>query len=136
MSLVGNLEDLSLGDIMQIISLSQKSGVLALEGASGSARIVFRSGMVHAASAKGAPRDLRGVLVEKKLLDGALFDQLARNAEDLGLPVEEMLEREGHLTAERIQDVVKETIESLVLEMFASLLITSPGLTPPLIVTS
>ena len=29
MSLVGNLEDLSLGDILQIISLSQKSGVLA-----------------------------------------------------------------------------------------------------------
>jgi hypothetical protein len=119
MSLVGNLEDLSLGDIMQIISLSQKSGVLALEGASGAARIVFRNGMVHAASAKGAPTDLRGVLVERQLLDGALFDRLASNAADLGLPVEELIEREGHLTADRIQEVLKETIESLVLGMFA-----------------
>jgi hypothetical protein len=119
MSLVGNLEDLSLGDIMQIISLSQKSGVLALEGASGAARIVFRNGMVHAASVKGAPTDLRGVLVERQLLDGALFDRLASNAADLGLPVEELIEREGHLTADRIQEVLKETIESLVLGMFA-----------------
>jgi hypothetical protein len=49
MSLVGNLEDLSLGDIMQIISLSQKFGVLSLEREHGSGRIVFSSGLVRAA---------------------------------------------------------------------------------------
>ena len=31
MSLIGSLEDLSLGDILQIISLSQKSGVLMIQ---------------------------------------------------------------------------------------------------------
>ena len=59
MSLVGNLEDLSLGDILQIISLSQKSGVLALSGDNGTGRIVFRSGAVQAACLKGQPNDLR-----------------------------------------------------------------------------
>lgn len=54
MSLVGNLEDLSLGDIMQIISLSQKTGVLQLNSAAnGSGRIVFRSGLICAASLAG-----------------------------------------------------------------------------------
>ncbi|HKK52148.1 MAG TPA: DUF4388 domain-containing protein, partial [Myxococcota bacterium] len=46
MSLVGNLEDLSLGDILQIISLSQKSGVLVLQSSQGEGRIVFRDGLV------------------------------------------------------------------------------------------
>ncbi len=59
MSLVGNLEDLSLGDILQIISLSQKSGVLELSSDQGCARIVFRSGLVHAALLKGEPNSLR-----------------------------------------------------------------------------
>ncbi|PLY11667.1 MAG: hypothetical protein C0624_01655 [Desulfuromonas sp.] len=31
MSLVGNLEDLGLGEILQIVSLSRKSGVLTLQ---------------------------------------------------------------------------------------------------------
>ena len=53
MSLVGNLEDLSLGDLLQIVSLSQKSGVLALESAAGKGLIVFRAGLVYAAGIKG-----------------------------------------------------------------------------------
>jgi hypothetical protein len=56
MSLVGNLEDLSLGDLLQIVSLSQKSGVLALESESGSGQIVFRAGLVHAAGSRAARR--------------------------------------------------------------------------------
>ena len=56
MSLVGNLEDLSLGDILQIISLSQKTGVLALQSPTqGAGRVVFRSGLVSAASLVGRP---------------------------------------------------------------------------------
>jgi len=119
MSLVGNLEDLSLGDIMQIISLSQKSGVLALEGESGSGRIVFLKGLVHAASVKGELEDLRGVLVGKGLLDATTYDGLADSATELGLPIEEAITREGKLSAEQIDDALKEAIEGVILQMFA-----------------
>src|SRR5262249_54549771 len=58
MSLVGSLEDLGLADILQIMSLSRKSGVLVLRGEDGEGRIVFRDGLVHAARLKGEAPDL------------------------------------------------------------------------------
>lgn len=119
MSLVGNLEDLSLGDIMQIISLSQKSGVLALVGDQGSGRIVFQSGLVHAACVKGRPDDLRGLLVGGGLVEGPAFDEFAARAEELGLPVEETIAREGGLRREQISALLRESVEAAILEMFS-----------------
>jgi len=46
MSLVGNLEDLSLPDILQIVSLSKKSGVLTIEKEGHQGRIFIREGRV------------------------------------------------------------------------------------------
>ena len=46
MSLVGNLEDLSLPDILQIVSLSKKSGILLLEREGQQGKILIRQGRV------------------------------------------------------------------------------------------
>jgi len=119
MSLVGNLEDLSLGDIMQIISLSQKSGVLALKGAESSGRIVFRVGLVHAAVVAGQPEDLRGLLVGGGLIEGPQFDEFDARARELGLPIEKTIAREGGLDPERIDDLLRESVEAAILEMFS-----------------
>ena len=62
MSLVGSLEDLGLADILQIVSLARKSGVLVLRSEDGEGRIVFREGLVHAALVKGQPEDLETLL--------------------------------------------------------------------------
>ena len=101
MSLVGNLEDLSLGDILQIISLSQKSGVLALSSDLGSGRIVFRNGMVQAACLKGHPNDLRELLVGEAVIDPAGYDAALARARDQGTPVEDTLSSEAGLTRDR-----------------------------------
>jgi hypothetical protein len=119
MSLVGNLEDLSLGDIMQIISLSQKSGVLALEGDAGAGRIVFQNGLVHAASVKGRVDDLRGLLVGGGLIDGATFDELSALAREQGLAVEETIAGRGGVNSNQINAVIQESIEAAILEMFS-----------------
>ena len=119
MSLVGNLEDLSLGDIMQIISLSQKSGVLALKGAEGSGRIVFRAGLVHAAVVAGEPEDLRGLLVGGGLIEGPRFDEFDARARELGLPIEETIAREGGLGPEQIDELLRKSVEAAILEMFS-----------------
>ena len=58
MSLVGSLEDLGLADILQIMSLSRKSGTLLLHCEDGEGRILFREGLVHAASVKGEGEEL------------------------------------------------------------------------------
>jgi hypothetical protein len=46
MSLIGNLEDLSLPDILQIVSLSKKSGILMLEREGQQGKILIRQGRV------------------------------------------------------------------------------------------
>ncbi len=46
MSLTGNLEDLPLLDILQIVSFSKKTGFLTIQASEGAAAIVFREGLV------------------------------------------------------------------------------------------
>lgn len=59
MSLVGSLEDLGLGDILQMVSLSRKSGLLLLRSTEGDGRIVLESGLVRAAHIEGGPSPIR-----------------------------------------------------------------------------
>ncbi len=46
MSLTGNLEDLPLLDILQIVSFSKKTGFLTIQASEGAGAIVFREGLV------------------------------------------------------------------------------------------
>jgi hypothetical protein len=48
-ALQGNLEDLPLLDIIQIVSFSKKTGYLSIEMEGGDGAIVFREGLVVAA---------------------------------------------------------------------------------------
>lgn len=118
MSLVGNLEDLSLGDILQIISLSQKSGVLVLQSGQGTGRIVFRDGLVKGACVKGRTDDLRGILVGGEFIEASDFDAAAALASARGASLEATLARETELGRERIDALVREAIEAAILEMF------------------
>ena len=119
MSLVGNLEDLSLGDILQIISLSQKSGVLALSSDLGSGRIVFRNGMVQAACLKGHPNDLRALLVGEAVIDPAGYDAALARAQEQGIPVEDALSSEASIAREEIDELITKAAENAILEMFS-----------------
>ena len=69
MSLVGNLEDLGLGEILQIVSLSRKSGVLTLHSRGREGRIILRQGQVVRASSSTYQHNIGEVLIQKGLLD-------------------------------------------------------------------
>ena len=118
MSLVGNLEDLSLGDLLQIVSLSQKSGVLALESTSGAGRIVFRAGLVHAAGIKGRSPDLRGVLVEAGVIDPAGYDALVAARPSRPAELQERIARELSLDPDQLDAPIRKAAEAAVFEMF------------------
>src|SRR5215470_15925942 len=115
MSLVGSLEDLGLADILQIVSLSRKSGMLVLRSDSGNGRIVLRDGLVQGAAIKGEPEDLRGLL----LADGCVDEQgFARarsvaGAESLGL--DEALQRECGLALEQLMSLRRAHVERSVI---------------------
>jgi hypothetical protein len=118
MSLVGSLEDLGLGEILQIISLSRKSGTLQLRSDQRQGQILFRDGEIRGASLKGQPSDLAELLVGRQALAKDEVDRLLTHAQDRGEPFEELLIRHGVLTVERLDGLRLECVEGAVLSMF------------------
>jgi len=118
MSLVGSLEDLGLGDILQIVSLSRKSGLLLLRSDQGEARIVFRDGLVRAAFVKGEAEDLRSLLLSGGFVDAGGFDRAVEIAEAHSDPVVDTLAALPNLSKERIDSLRREHVERSVFHMF------------------
>lgn len=119
MSLVGSLEDLDLGDILQIISLSQKSGVLSLETTGCDGRIVFANGLVRSAAVKGGPQNLRGVLVRGGFVSDDEYTAAEQHAAAKACKVDEAVTLISGLPRERIDALCREAIEAAVIEMFS-----------------
>lgn len=119
MSLVGNLEDLSLGDLLQIVSLSQKSGVLALESARGAGQIVFRSGLVHAAGIKGRSPDLRALLVGTGLVDAAAFEAALTANRSKPAELAERVAVALGLDPDQVEAGIRKAAEGAIFEMFS-----------------
>ena len=118
MSLVGSLEDLGLGDILQIVHLAGKSGVLRLRGEAGEGQIVFKNGMIREAYAKGGPTDLRELLALRRTLAGPLLERAWLEAHHAGRMLADVLVERGLVSAEAIDTLRHEQIESAVLAMF------------------
>ena len=117
MSLIGSLEDLNLGDILQIIYLSQKSGALVIRSEAGEGRISFREGLVCGGVVKGGPTDLRGLLVDGGLIGETEFDSVADACEQAAALGPGLVEREL-ISAERLESLLSESIEAAVAAMF------------------
>ncbi len=85
MSLLGRLEDLSLTDIVQIVYLSRRTGVLEIINSAGRHTVLFRNGLVvNAASPEQS--DLTGFLEASGLIPAAK-SAMVRQMEERGIPV-------------------------------------------------
>ncbi len=120
MSLVGNLEDLGLGDILQIVSLSRKSGVLSLAWGEIEGKILFRDGQVVVAVCSNVNPSL-GELLEKK---GAVSSEKSEqiNKAVSSLPdadhVKEALEKDMGVSRQQLEDAIREEVEATVFNFF------------------
>jgi CheY-like chemotaxis protein len=83
-SLLGRLEDLSLSDIVQIVYLSRRTGVLEIVDDRGRHTVLFQQGLVVNASSPEHP-DLLSYLVFKGLLPESAIPGLLRMEEN-GIP--------------------------------------------------
>jgi len=118
MSLVGSLEDLGLGDILQIVSLSRKSGVLALRSEAGDGRIVLADGLVRGAAIKGEPEDLRSLLVPRGEVSEQDFERAVGLVESRGLCLDEALAECADVDIETLQALRRDHVERAVIRMF------------------
>lgn len=121
MSLVGNLEDLGLGEILQIVSLSRKSGILALHSRGREGQIVFRQGQVIRASSSTYHQSLGEVLLQKNIIQSQILTEALGRQEGEGFTerLGTILIRDFNISVDAIEEVVREQIENVVYSLFA-----------------
>jgi len=119
MSLVGSLEDLGLGDILQIVSLSRKSGVLNLNWGEVRGKIMFRDGQVVAGITNQPKPNLGMILVERGLISANTLDRLQAKVAAGKTDLRQALIQEAQVPHPILEQVIKEQIEEVVFGFFA-----------------
>jgi len=121
MSLVGNLEDLGLGEILQIVSLSRKTGVLSLKSKGREGSIFFRQGQVVRAASSIFQQSLGEVLIQKGVIDLAILRKALALQQEEGFQdrLGTILIKNFGISFETVEEVVREQIENVVFTLFS-----------------
>jgi len=121
MSLVGNLEDLGLGEILQIVSLSRKSGVLQLNSRNRDGQVIFRDGQVIRAMASTFPENLGDLVLRNGLADMDTLKQALVIQQENGddRRIGDILVSEFDVEREAIETAVREQLEKIVYSFFS-----------------
>jgi CheY-like chemotaxis protein len=121
MSLVGNLEDLGLGDILQIVSLSRKSGVLTLASRSREGKVVFQAGQVIRATSSVFRENIGDLLVRKSLVDIETLKKAVSLQKKCDPPLRlgAILAKHFGVSKDAIEAAVKDQVEKIVYNFFA-----------------
>jgi len=117
-SLLGRLEDLSLTDIVQIVFLSRRTGVLEIIDHAGRHTVLFRHGLVVNASAPDHP-DLVTYIEKRRGIPGDAA-RLIRQMEDSGVAAGTAMLDLNVLSVEDLADAVRERIVDVVTPLLQS----------------
>lgn len=115
MGFQGKFKDLSLVDILQVVQMTQKTGVLEIFDGPRRASILVREGNIIDARPPGVGR-LTDDLEARGLIPKGVKDTVEG---DGGAAIGERLVQSGHITAEALQRVLVERVESTVYETLA-----------------
>ncbi|HEV2719051.1 MAG TPA: response regulator [Thermoanaerobaculia bacterium] len=112
MSLLGRLEDLSLTDIVQIVFLSRRTGVLEIIDTRGRHTVLFRHGLVVNASSPEHP-DLVSWLETNELVPASRVNVL-RQMEESGIPPGAAAVEMNLISAEKLGDAVRARVQNVI----------------------
>jgi CheY-like chemotaxis protein len=118
MSLLGRLEDLSLTDIVQIVYLSRRTGVLEIINDAGRHTVMFRHGLVVNASSPEQP-DLVSFLQASQLISRENA-RVVHQMEDSGIPPGTAVLEMNLLSADDLADAIRQRILSVVTPLLQS----------------
>ena len=120
MSLEGHLSDLSLPDILQIVHLSKKSGILNLESQAGKGRIVFHDGQILYASMQGKERLGERLIREGMLKEGDL-ESVLRIQKDRKVyePLGAILTENKFIEKDALEIFIHSQIKEVIYEMLS-----------------
>lgn len=116
MSLVGNLEDLPLSDILQIVSLSKRTGILTIETEEGKNIIVFKNGLIVSAACPSPKiKNLGQILMEKHLLNHTDLQKLLERQKSRGNePLGSIILEAKIIDKETLEQIIKTQIKATI----------------------
>ncbi|MEK7881252.1 MAG: DUF4388 domain-containing protein [Deltaproteobacteria bacterium] len=118
--LAGNIEDLGLGEILQIICFSRKSGVLTLNSGGREGRMVFDDGNIVKATSSALTMNVGDVLVRNGLITAGVLEKAkaAQKANGYKETVGAILIRDFNVPGKQIGYVTTKLIERVVYSFF------------------
>ena len=117
MSLVGNLADLPLTDIFQIVSLSKRTGVLNIATSEDKASITFLNGNVIKASSTRNKMTLGSVLKTKGLMTDKDERMVMEDQKVTRAPFGSILVYKNIISREQMEANLREYIQTIILEL-------------------
>ena len=121
MALEGKLSDFGLPDILQLISIQQKTGVLELISSNDQARLRFQNGDILNVScaSRGTITDIlkKYLKINNKLSDEEI-EQIEATARSTNLKFEKVLVTGRYLTNQELEDIVSQIMEEIIYDLF------------------
>ncbi|MCE5194981.1 MAG: DUF4388 domain-containing protein [Nitrospiraceae bacterium] len=120
MALEGSLKDFGLADILQLIHLQRKTGVLSLEGRMDKIRLIFYQGNIISAESKrrNEANRLGKVLVKKGLITEQELQEVMQVQNTTGEKIGTLLVKKGTITKEQIQAIIISQVTETVVQIF------------------
>ena len=118
MSLVGNLRDLALGDVLQVIGLSRKSGVLSVKTPDAEGRVLLDEGRVVSAVIQNGRLDIHDDLLEGLDIPAAVFEAAVAEARARSVNLRRVLIETSPLDSERVDLLCRQAVEAAMVELF------------------
>lgn len=120
MALKGNLRDFSITQLLNLINLARKTGMLRIRGNDAEAMLYFREGRLAFAALSHEPNDLASILYREKKLSASQYKAIRARAgkttdKSLGL----LLVNAGYLSQEEILQSVQAAYVDVVKRLFA-----------------
>jgi hypothetical protein len=112
MKLSGKIEDVGLGEILQIISFSQKSGIIWLKGQRGAGSIVFKSGQIVRATSRAEKQGVCDLLVKENVIPSEKIKEAREIQGGVGFTdsLGTILIRDFNVKPELVEDATKKLI--------------------------
>jgi acid phosphatase family membrane protein YuiD len=120
MILEGHLEDLNIKDLLQLLSLSKKSGTLSLRSDVGKGHIFFQNGQVIRAASSQYQEGLgqllkqRGLVTQEQIDSALAYQKTLVDHQPLGV----IFSKHLHIPSEAIEAVVARQLEKIVFSFF------------------
>lgn len=118
MSLLGRLEDLSLPDIVQIVFLSRRTGILEIIDSDGRYTVLFHHGLIVNATSPEVP-DLATFLERGGHLDSDKITAL-RRTEDAGIPIGTAVLEMNLIDRDTLAKIIHQRVSDVVLPLLSN----------------